>query len=105
MSKPSPLINFPFPPCGGRMRRLSEAQPSLAEAGWGVAHRQVRSAGALKVYEATGAPGHIAPSRARAAIAALPPIQLRLGSLCSPRLRILPPQGGDRKSTRLNSSH
>ena len=26
-----------FPPCGGRMRRLSEAQPSLAEAGRGVA--------------------------------------------------------------------
>ena len=38
-------VHFPFPPCGGRMRKLSEAEPSLAGAGWGVAHRVVRIAG------------------------------------------------------------
>src|ERR687887_20971 len=35
--------------------------------------------------------------RARAAVAAPPPIQLRLSSLRSLRLRILPPQGGKGK--------
>src|SRR5688572_2794376 len=34
---------LPFPPCGGRMRSLSEAEPSLGGAGWGVAHREVRA--------------------------------------------------------------
>jgi hypothetical protein len=39
-------------------------------------------------------PKHLALCRARAAPSALPPIQLRLSSLCSLRLRNLPPQGG-----------
>src|SRR5688572_27576332 len=38
----------------------------------------------------------VALLRARASVDALPPIQLRLGSLCSPSLRNLPPQGGKR---------
>ena len=42
-------------------------------------------------------PSHLALLRARAAIAALPPIQLRLSSLRSLSLRILPPQGGKGK--------
>src|SRR5688572_393508 len=35
--------NHPFPPCGGRMRSLGEAQPSLGGAGWGVARREPRA--------------------------------------------------------------
>src|SRR3546814_17140905 len=56
----------PFPPCGGRW-------------GWGAPRSKVDAFPLLQ---------------ARVAVAVPPPIQLRLGSLRSPTLRILPPQGG-----------
>lgn len=50
-----------FPQCGGRMRSLSDAQPGLGEAGWGVAHRQVRALESAPVIVS-----HLASDSARA---------------------------------------
>src|SRR5688572_10537221 len=95
------------------MRRLSEAQPSLAEAGWGGARRSARIAGgdtpegirtalfSNPTFCERAAPtarnaqaswiGALTSARGRSRAT---PIQLRLSSLRSLRLRILPPQGG-----------
>jgi hypothetical protein len=104
----------PFPPCGGRMRSLSE-RSELRRSWMGgsaaIAARARKSAtscdgdAAQTNQDATLAYRSSALPRC-APLGAPPPIQLRLSSArASPSPRILPPQGGKGSFARLTSSN
>src|SRR5688500_15781024 len=96
MSHSFPKRCFPSPLAGEGCGGLA-SDSELSRSWVGGPRREARSARALddrESHDDRGTIAVIALLRARAALAVPPPIQLRLGSLRSPRLRILPPQGG-----------
>src|SRR5215813_557898 len=81
--------NEPFPPCGGRLRSLSEASPSLGGAGWGVARRQPRALARVPRVEGPALHHPSQPSPARGeGVAATDVLQ---HSLCGAYLATLIP--------------